>query len=87
MNIDPDVAIVGTCRLTRVDAHPHADGGHGEGALGVRRCGNGIGWLGERHEERVALRIYLNAAVLNECGAESAAVVCQNLGIVIAKIA
>ena len=86
MDIDTDVALVGTCRLTRVDAHPHTHRGRLEGTLGRRGCGNGIGWPGERHEEGVALCVYLHAPVLSECCAQRAAVICQNFGVVIAEI-
>ncbi len=53
----------GDDRLPRVDAHPDADGPVRKASLGRARRGHGIGGARERDEERVALRVHLDAAV------------------------
>ena len=64
VDIDSDVALVGNHRFTRVDAHSHAHRATRERALHASRRRDSIGSVRERGEERIALRIDLDAAVL-----------------------
>ena len=81
VDVDADVALVGEERGAAVEAHAHADrpvrellgrrGGRGE------RGGSG----GEGDEERVALRVDLDAAARAEGGAQDAPVLGERVGV------
>jgi hypothetical protein len=65
-DVETDVSVGDPIGLAGVQAHPHTDRPAVQGALRVQRRGDGVTGARERHEERVALRIDLRAAVLAE---------------------
>jgi hypothetical protein len=81
VNVDSDVPLVRDDRLAPVDAHAHLDGPACErGATGL--CGgHRVSCPGERHDESVALRVHLDAAVRREGFAERAPVLGEDLRI------
>ncbi len=66
VDVDPHVSLVGERRLAGVDADPHAHGRLGQRRL--RRDGreHGIASALEGTQERVALGVHLDAAVLGD---------------------
>src|SRR5205809_3005032 len=58
-----DVALVGRGRGARVQAHAHADRARLEAVARRLRSRRRSAWCGKRDEERVALRVDLDAAV------------------------
>jgi hypothetical protein len=66
VDVDADVALLGHDRLAGVEAHANADRPGPERVVGLNRRGNGAGGSRERDEERVTLRIYLDACVSRE---------------------
>ena len=84
---DADVAVALEQRLAAVQAHAHT---HlhalgplvaGKRPLRRNRRGNRIGGGAEDDEERVALRVDLDSAVLRECGAQQPVVLRQDLAV------
>ena len=63
VDVYADVALVGHERLAGVNAHPDADRPGLERPLRLDRGGDGVGGPRERDEERVALRVHLDAVV------------------------
>ena len=66
VDVGSNIALRGDDGLARVDADPYADRPVGKVALGGTGRGDRIGGARERDEERVALRVHLNAAVPRE---------------------
>ena len=66
VDVDPDVALLGHDRLARVEPHAHADRPAAERRLPVGGGRDRVGGARERDEERVALRVHLDAAVPRE---------------------
>jgi hypothetical protein len=66
MHVRAHVALVGDDGLARVDTHPHGNETRAESGLSLLRRGDRIGGAYEDEEERVALRVHLDAAVLRE---------------------
>jgi len=61
MHVHADVSLVRHCGPAGVHAHPHADGPARESSLGVSGCSHCVPGPCERDEERVALRVDLDA--------------------------
>jgi len=66
VDIDPDVALGGNHGFARVDAHSHAYRATRERALHTLRRRDSVGSVRERGEERIALRIDLDATVFRQ---------------------
>ena len=66
VDVDPDVAFVRQLRLPGVDPDPDANRAAREPVARVRGGCNRVGCSGERNEERVALRVDLDACVRAE---------------------
>ena len=66
MHIDADVAVLGDERFSGVETHAHADRTIGERVTAFGRGRQRLPRLRERDEERVALRVHLEAAVPRE---------------------
>ena len=77
----PDVPLQAHVRRPRVDAHPHADRAGRERLLALGGCPQRAGRRRERVEERVSLRVHLDAAVPGECLAERLPVLGQRVGV------
>jgi hypothetical protein len=85
MHIDPDVPLVGDDRLAGMQSNPHSNRCVGKGiACSGCRC-ECVGRLRERDEERVSLRLHLDATVACERLAQEAPVLRQQVGVVVAK--
>ncbi len=69
VDVDPDVALVGDYRFPGVDPHPDANRSVAERVLSCPRRRERIGGTREGDEERIALRVDLDAAVPLERGA------------------
>ena len=79
VNVDADVALLGCDRLARVEPHAHSDRPVAERRLPVGGGRDRIGGARERHEERVALRVDLDAAVPRESLPQHTTVLAQQL--------
>jgi len=77
VNVGADVALVGHDRLARVHAHAHRDDAVRQRRLRVSRGGERVSCPCERDEERVALRVDLDAGVEREGGPQPLAVIRQ----------
>ena len=86
VDVDPDVALVGHDRLARVEPHADADRPVAERRLPVGGGGDRVGGARERDEERVALRVHLDAAVPRESLAQHTAVLAQQLRVALAVL-
>ena len=91
-DVEPEVPLLAHRRLTRVQAHPHADffllwpRVSGEGALSCDRAGHGVPRSRERVEEGVALRVDLRAALFAELVSEEPAVVADDLAVGVTEL-
>ena len=74
VELPPGVALAGQPQLAGVQAHPHLDRRRRERLLTLRRSGQRLDRIGEGEQERVSLRIDLDAAVRGEGGAQKPAV-------------
>ena len=63
VHVDPDVSLMSHPRLAGVESHPDADRPIGQASLCVRGRGGRVRSARERHEERVALCVDLDATV------------------------
>ena len=79
VHVEADVSLLGQPRLARVQPHPHAYRPVGQRALAVRGGGDGVRRAGEGDEERVTLRVDLDALVVGERRAESPPMLVQRL--------
>ena len=79
VDVDPDVALLGYDRLARVEPHAHADRPAAERSLPVGGGRDRVGGARERDEERVPLRVHLDAAVPRKGLPQDAAVPAQQL--------
>jgi hypothetical protein len=86
VHVDPDVSIVRQPRLTRMQPHPNPDPAVRERALAVRGGGDRIGGSAEGYEERVTLRVHLDAVVVGTRRPESPPMLVQRLLIAVAKL-
>ena len=84
MHVETDVTLFRQPRLARVQAHPHANRAAGKSTLAVRSSGDRVRRAGEDDEERITLRVDLDALVLGERRAESPPMLLQRLPVVIA---
>ena len=66
VDVHPDVALVGHDGLARVQPHANADRSVAKRRLPVRGGADRVGGARERDEERIALRVHLDAAVPRE---------------------
>ena len=85
MHIDPDVAAVGHQRLTRVHAHPHPDGAV-QSLLTLRRSGKRIRRPRKRDEERIPLRVHLDAAMPRERASQHPPMLRQRIRVCVAQL-
>ena len=86
VHVDPDVSLLGHPRLAGVEPHPDADRPLGQAALGVRGCGGRVRRARERHEERVTLRVDLDAVVGRASGAHDPAVIVECVAVPVAEL-
>ena len=86
VHVEADVSLLGQPRLARVQPHPHAYRPVGQCALAVRSGGDGVRRAGEGDEERVTLRVDLDAFVLGERRAESPPMLVQRLPVVVSEL-
>jgi hypothetical protein len=86
MDVDPDVALFAHHGLAGVQAHPDFDRPGAECRLPVGRGGKRIGGARERDEERVALRVHLDAAVSRKSLAQHTAVLAQQACVAVAVL-
>src|SRR6266542_1976051 len=87
MKIEPDIALVGDERLPGVDTHAHAHPSRRERALGVTRGRHRIRGLGERDEDRIALRVDFDPVVRGDRGAKKLSLRREYLAVAIAELA
>ena len=86
VHVEADVPLLGQPRLARVQPHPHADRPVGQRALAVSGSGDGVRRAGEGDEERITLRVDLDALVLGKRRAESPPMLVQRLPVVVAEL-
>ena len=86
VHVDPDVSLLRQPRLTRVQPHAHPDRAVRERALAVRGGGDRIRRAAEGDEERVTLRVHLDALVVGKRRAESPPMLVQCLPVVVAEL-
>jgi hypothetical protein len=86
MHVDADVSLVGHDRLTGVDADPHARWSGSECVLDRARSEDSVARAGECDEERVALGVHFDSAVLQERLAHHAAVFGEHLRVALAEL-
>jgi hypothetical protein len=86
MHVDPDLSLVGHHRFARVQSHAHSDRSVSERFARRLRGGQRSGRRRKRHEERVSLCAYLDAAVTSELLAKHAMVLGQNVRVPIAEL-
>ena len=79
VDVDADVALLGYDRLAGVEPHAHADRPAAERRLPVGGGRDRLGGARERDEERVALRVHLDAAVPCESLPQHTTVLAQQL--------
>ena len=86
VHVEADVTLVRQPRLARVQPHAHANRPACKCALGVRSSGDRVRRAGERDEERITLRVDLDALVSGERRAESPPMLVQRLPVVDAEL-
>ena len=86
VDVEADVPFLGHARLAGVYAHAHADRASGEATLCFRRRGDCVGGARERHEERVALRVDLDAVVRRACLADDPAMLGERGAVPVAEL-
>src|SRR5205085_4273353 len=86
VHVETDVTLFRKPRLARVQTHPHANRATGKCALAVGSSGDRVRRAGEDDEERITLRVDLDALVLSERPAESPPMLLQRLPVVIAQL-
>jgi hypothetical protein len=86
VHVDSDVSLVRQPRLTRMQSHANPDRAVRERALAVRGGGDRIGSSAEGDEERVTLRVHLDAVVIGERRPESPPMLVQRLLITVAEL-
>lgn len=79
MDVGADVPLPGRRGRARVQTHPHSDRPTGQRPLSGKSGGGRAGHRRERDEERVALRVDLDAAVRGECRPQRGAVLGEGL--------
>ena len=86
VDVEADVPLVRSARLAGVHAYAHPYRPAGERALGVPRRPDRALCICERDEERVALRVDLDAAVALERATERTTVLSENLRVAVAEV-
>ena len=86
VHVEADVSLLGQPRLARVQPHPHAYRPVGQRALAVRGSGDRVRRAGEGDEERVTLRVDLDALVVGKRRAESPPMLVQRLPVPVAEL-
>ena len=86
VDVDPHVALVAHDRLARVESHADADRPVEKRRLPVGRSGDRVGGARERDEERIPLRVHLDAAMPCERVPQHTAVLAQQLRVVLAVL-
>src|SRR5579862_1096899 len=66
MHVDTHVTLIGPAWFSRMQTHTNPYGGRGQQGLSRLRRRDGIAGLGEGVEQRVPLRIHLDAAMARE---------------------
>ena len=86
VHVDPDVPVAGDVRLTGVDADAHPDPRVTERLLDLQRGKRSVNGLTKGHEERVARRVDLDAAVSGEDLAQPRPVIEQDVAVRVAQL-
>jgi hypothetical protein len=86
MDVDADVALLGDERLARVEAHAHADEAGLERNLAVDSRSERVRGLRESNEERVSLRVHLDAAVPAEAFTQRGPMLAECSGVGVAEL-
>src|SRR5262249_61625835 len=77
VHVEADVTFLGQPWLARVQPHPHANRSVGKRALAIGSRGDRVRRKSEDDEERITLRVDLDAVVLGERLAEPPAMLLQ----------
>ena len=86
VHVEADVPFIGQPRLARVQPHPNAYRPVRQRALAVGSSGDSVRRAGEGDEERVTLRIDLDALMLGKRRPETPPMLVQRLSVVVAKL-
>ena len=86
VHVDPDVSLVRQPRLTSMQPHANPDRAVRERALAVCGGGDRIGSSAEGDEERVTLRVHLDALVVGKRRPESPPMLVQCVPIAVAEL-
>ena len=86
VHVHTHVALVRKERLSRVQAHAHADGPRCKRIVGFRYRCERVGRLGKGDEERIPLGIHLDAAVARERLAQHPAVLGEDVRVIIPEL-
>src|SRR5439155_20652238 len=86
MYVHADVPLVGDDRFTCVHTHANTDGADGEGIAPFSRSGKRVRGSCEGDEERVPLRVHLNAAVPVETLTQRSTVIREHARVGVAEL-
>ncbi len=86
MYVHADVPLVGDDRFTRVHTHANTDGADGEGIAPFSRSGKRVRGSCEGDEERISLRVHLNAAVPVETLTQRSTVIREHARVGVAEL-
>jgi hypothetical protein len=86
VNVHPDVALRSPQRLTRVDPHANPNQSSRKLSLSIRGRGDRVARASERDEERVTLRVDLDAPVLDESLPKNDSVSVESIGVISAEL-
>jgi hypothetical protein len=86
VDVHAHVPLLGQLRLAGVQSHAHTHRRVGQRLPGALGRGEGVGGPGEGDEERVALRVHLDAAVGRERVAQQPPVFRKQVGVVVAVL-
>ena len=87
VHVEADVSLLCQPGLARVQPHPNANRSIRQRTLAIGRGGNGIRRAGEGDEERIALRVDLDALVLRERRPQTPPMLLQRLAIAVLELA
>ena len=85
VHVEADITLLGQPRLARVQPHSNAYPAARQRALAVRSSGDGVRRAGENDEERVTLRVDLDALMLRKGRAEPPPMLVQRLPVLVAE--
>ena len=86
VHVEADVPLLRQARLARMQPHPNADRPVGQRPLAVGGRGDGVRGAAEGDEERVTLRVDLDAFVVGKGGAESPPMLVERLRVIVAEL-